>query len=66
MSADLIAALGLVLVFEGLALAIFARSLPELMASLSEIDGDGLRFGGLVAVGLGLITYLLARGALTL
>ncbi|MEM7670682.1 MAG: DUF2065 family protein [Pseudomonadota bacterium] len=59
---DLLAALGLVLVIEGLALAIFASSLPELMASMNELRSGGIRRIGLAMVALGAMAYLAVRG----
>ncbi|MEM7508574.1 MAG: DUF2065 family protein [Pseudomonadota bacterium] len=60
---DLLAALGLVLVIEGLALAIFASSLPELMASMNELRSGGIRRVGLAMAALGALAYLAVRGA---
>jgi len=59
---DLIAALALVLVIEGLAVAIFASSLPELVATLREIEPDRRRMLGIVMAAVGGITYLIVRG----
>lgn len=58
---DLIAALGLVLLIEGLVLFVFARSLPELMAAMQEMDPGGLRRTGAVMATLGAICYVLVR-----
>lgn len=59
---DLLAALALVLVLEGLAIAIFARSIPEMMAEMQRLDPVRLRQAGLVAIALGAAAYLLVRG----
>lgn len=65
MSEDLIAALALVLVFEGLAVLILARSMHDVVAALSEMDETVMQRGALVAILVGVLTYLLARGAFT-
>lgn len=59
---DLLAALALVAVIEGLALAIFARSFPALLAEIDQIDPAVLRRAGLVMIGGGACVYLLVRG----
>lgn len=59
---DLLAALALVLVLEGLGVAIFARSLPEILAEMQAMDRDRLRWAGLAMVGVGVILYLAIRG----
>lgn len=58
---DLLAALGLVLVIEGLALAVFARSMPHLLAEIERLDPGSLRLAGLVCIGLGVALYLAVR-----
>ena len=58
---DLLAALALVLVFEGLAAMIFASSLPELLAALSGIGGRQMRVIGIVMTVSGAALYLLVR-----
>ncbi len=60
---DLLAALALVLVIEGLAIVIFARSIPELMSALAELDANKTRNMGLFCVVLGALGYLFIRGA---
>lgn len=60
--ADLIAALALVLVLEGLALVILARSLPELLAALEEMDAGAMRWIGVVMLASGSAVYLVVRG----
>ena len=59
---DLLAALALVLVLEGLAVAVFARSIPEIMAEMQRLDAGRLRLSGLIAVVVGAIGYLVIRG----
>lgn len=61
---DLLAALALVLVLEGLAIVVFARSLPELLAEMQGMDSTRLRQMGLIAIGIGAIGYLAVRGGL--
>lgn len=58
---DLLAALALVLVLEGLALAVFARSVPQLVAEMERLGPSSLRRAGLVCIGLGTALYLLIR-----
>ena len=59
---DLLAALALVLVLEGLAVTIFARSIPEIMAEMQGVEAGRLRIFGLVAIAIGAIGYLFIRG----
>ena len=59
---DLLAALGLVLVIEGLALAIFARSVPQVLAEVDQIGPSTLRRLGVASVIVGGIVYVLVRG----
>lgn len=59
---DLMAALALVFMIEGLALAIFAGSLPELVASLSGLGERHMRTAGIAAAAAGAALYLLIRG----
>lgn len=59
---DLIAALALVLVLEGLALVMLARSLPELLATLEAMDGEAMRRIGFVMLASGAVVYLIVRG----
>ena len=60
--ADLVAALALVLVLEGLALVILARSLPELLSALEALDSGSMRWAGFVMLTLGAVVYLWVRG----
>lgn len=59
---DLLAALALVLLIEGLAAMIFASSLPELLAALRGIGARQMRIVGIVMVATGAVLYLLIRG----
>ena len=59
---DLIAALGLVLVIEGLTFAAFPGAARRAMAMLTEAPEGSLRTAGLVAAGLGLLVVWLVRG----
>ena len=54
MSDILIAAFGLVLVFEGLVFALAPSRLEDLIAAMSKITVDQRRTFGLIAVALGL------------
>lgn len=58
---DLLAALALVMVLEGLVIAIFARSLPELLAEIDRLGGARLRQFGIVTCVLGIVLYILVR-----
>lgn len=60
---DLLAALALVAVIEGLALVVFAKSLPTLMSEIDQISPGVLRRVGGVMVAGGACAYLLVRGA---
>ena len=59
---DLLAAIALVLVFEGLAAMVFAASLPELLAALKGIGARQMRTIGIVMTVSGAALYLLVRG----
>ena len=59
---DLLTALALVLVIEGLVLALFADRLNIMLAKLSEIPPEALRVAGLTAAALGLFAVWLIRG----
>ena len=59
---DLLTALALVLVIEGLVLAVFADRLELLLASLAEVPPQVLRVSGLVCAVLGLFAVWLIRG----
>ncbi len=59
---DLFTALALVLVIEGLFLAIFPHRLRQIVAMMNELPPETLRTGGLVAAGLGVLLVWLLRG----
>ncbi len=59
---DLFTALALVLVIEGLFLALFPRRLRQILAMMERISPESLRLGGLVAVTLGVLLVWLLRG----
>jgi uncharacterized protein YjeT (DUF2065 family) len=59
---DLLAALALVLVLEGLAAMIFASSLPELLAALDGFGARQVRIVGIIMAVSGSAIYLLVRG----
>jgi len=58
----LLTAPALVLVIEGLVLAVFADRLAVLLARLAEIPPEALRAAGLVSAVLGLFAVWLIRG----
>lgn len=60
---DLIAALALVMVLEGLALAILAKSIPEMLAEMEHLGGARLRIAGIVIALIGIVVYLAVRGS---
>ncbi len=59
---DLVVALGLVLVIEGLIYAGFPRGMKHMMAVAQELPDSQLRAGGLVAAAAGLVVVWLIRG----
>ncbi len=59
---DLLTALALVLVIEGLVLAVFADRLGVLLERLAEIPPEVLRVAGVVSAVLGLFAVWLIRG----
>jgi hypothetical protein len=59
---DFLTALALVLVIEGLFLAIFPQRLRQIVEMLAEMPPDSLRVGGLVAAALGVFLVWLLRG----
>jgi uncharacterized protein len=61
---DLVTALGLVLIIEGLVYAAAPARLKAMMARLEEIPDETLRMGGLIAVALGVAIVWLARQAI--
>ena len=59
---DLLAALALVAVIEGLAAALVSRRIADLLDALRMMDPERVRWGGLVLAVLGTFTYLAVRG----
>jgi len=62
LSLDLLAALALVMMFEGLALAIFAAMMPQLLAALEGIGAGQMRIIGIAVAAAGAAMYLVVRG----
>jgi len=60
--AEIVTALGLVLVIEGLLYALVPGQLKQMLVALLELSDDHLRIGGVTAVGLGVVIVWLARG----
>ncbi len=58
---ELITALGLVLVIEGIGYALAPGRFKAMMALASEIPEDRLRTGGIIAVAAGVVVVWLAR-----
>ncbi|MEO1280674.1 MAG: DUF2065 domain-containing protein [Pseudomonadota bacterium] len=59
---DLIAAIGLVFVIEGLLWALFPNYAMRMLEAASEMGETALRYSGLVAVCLGVVIVWLVRG----
>lgn len=59
---DLLTALALVLVVEGIALALFPERVRSMLRRLDELATDQLRLGGLIAVAVGVFFVWLLRG----
>jgi uncharacterized protein YjeT (DUF2065 family) len=59
---DFLTALALVLVIEGLFLAIFPQRLRQIVAMLAATPPDTLRIGGLAVAALGVFLVWLLRG----
>ncbi len=59
---DLLTALAMVLVIEGLALALFPLRLRQFLAQLEQISPDVLRLGGLAVAVVGVACVWLLRG----
>ncbi len=58
---DLVVALGLVLVVEGVVYALAPGHLKEFMRKAQEIPDQSLRLGGVAAMGLGVLIVWLVR-----
>jgi hypothetical protein len=65
MTEEVVVALGLVLVFEGLLYALVPRQLKAMLVSLLQLSDDQLRLGGVLAVAFGVTLVWLAHGVLT-
>ena len=59
---DLFTALALVLVIEGLFLALFPHRLRQILAMMEQLPPEALRLGGLVAVSAGVLLVWILRG----
>ncbi|MGH6928078.1 MAG: DUF2065 domain-containing protein [Dongiaceae bacterium] len=59
---DLVTALGLVLVIEGLLLALFPDGLKRMIAEIMMKPSQGLRVGGVVSAVIGVGVIWLVRG----
>ena len=59
---DLIVAVGLVLVLEGLIYSVFPGGLKRVMAMALSLPDDVLRRSGLAAIALGVVIVWLVRG----
>jgi len=59
---DLVTALGLVLVIEGLLLALFPDALKRMLAEVLTKPSQSLRVGGVVSAAIGVAVVWLVRG----
>ncbi len=59
---DLLAALALVAVIEGMAVALVASRITDLLEQLRLVDPDRVRWGGLALAVLGTLAYIVLRG----
>ena len=59
---DLFTALALVLVIEGLFLALFPHRLRQIVVMMEQMSPEALRLGGLAAATLGVLLVWLLRG----
>ncbi len=59
---DFLTALALVLVIEGLFLALFPYRLRQLLEMMEQIPPESLRIGGLIAAVLGVVLVWILRG----
>ena len=65
MMPELLMALGLVLVIEGLLYALVPGQLKAMMLSFQKLSDDQLRVGGVTAVALGVVIVWLVRSTIT-
>ena len=59
---ELLMALGLVLVIEGLLYALVPAKLRAMMATMQKLSDDQMRIGGVMAMALGVAVVWLVRG----
>lgn len=59
---DLVVALGLVLVIEGVVYALFPEGMRRMMAQVMEMPPSVLRTAGLVSAAAGVVVVWLVRG----
>ncbi len=59
---DLFTALALVLVIEGLFLALFPHRLRQILAAMEQMPPEALRLGGLAAATAGVLLVWFLRG----
>lgn len=59
---DLVVAIGLVLVIEGVAYAAFPQAFRRMLKMVEETPDTSLRMGGLLAASIGLVIVWLVRG----
>lgn len=64
MITDLLTALGLVLVIEGLLYALVPAQLRAMMLAMQKLSDDQLRIGGVAAMAAGVVVVWLVRAAL--
>lgn len=62
MMADIVMALGLVLVIEGLLYALVPGQLKQMLLALLKMPDDQLRMAGLAAMTAGVLVVWVARG----
>ena len=63
MMPELLLALGLVLVIEGLLYALVPAKLRAMMASMQKLSDDQMRMGGVIAMAIGVAVVWLVRAA---
>jgi uncharacterized protein YjeT (DUF2065 family) len=63
MIAELLLALGLVFVIEGLLYALVPARLRAMMAAMQNLSDDQMRIGGVIAMAIGVAVVWLVRGA---
>ena len=61
MTGDIVMALGLVLVIEGLLYALVPGHLKRMMDTIRTLSDDHIRLGGISAMALGVVVVWLAR-----